>query len=112
MSTRERGYDTSKFDEAWKDFGNIERHTYFNKHDHNRVCDLCFVTLHELDLAAEGQRFYTLGDLKAFAAFLKKWGAVGTSEEPGLNYVAEGALQYQLAEQVARNRKQKGVVHA
>jgi hypothetical protein len=81
-----------KYQEALKDFGSVMHLTYFEPTEHTRICDLCYLCLHELDLHAEGEYWHPIKERKALLKFCQKWGKY--ADEAGLDYVAESQQQF------------------
>lgn len=91
------------YEQALEDFQKeVMTLTYFEYSEHTRICDLCYLCLHELDLHAEGEYWHTPKDRGALLRFIKKWGAKGTEEEGSIDYVAEGKKQYALGNKMKK----------
>jgi hypothetical protein len=84
------------YEKALNDFKTVAHLTYFEPTEHTRICDLCYLCLHELDLHAEGEYWHPIKERKTLLKFCQKWGAAALKEEPGLNYAVESQLQFNL----------------
>ena len=80
--------------QALEDFNKVRHLTYFEPGEHTRICDLCYLCLHELDLHAEGEYWHPAPVRRALLKFCEKWGP--HADEPGLDYPAEARKQYAL----------------
>lgn len=83
------------YEQALKDFEKVSDLTYFEPTEHIRICDLCYLCLHELDLHAEGEYWHPIAKRRALLKFCQKWGGLASGEED-IDYVREAEQQFKL----------------
>ena len=82
------------YEQALKEFGSVMHLTYFEPGEHTKICDLCYLCLHELDLHAEGEHWHPLKERKALLKFCQNWGQHSTGD--AIDYVTESQKQFDL----------------
>ena len=83
------------YQDALKDFQKVQHLTYFEPGQHTRICDLCYLCLHELDLHAEGEYWHPIAIRRALLKFCQKWGLIASTEED-INYPLAAKQQFDL----------------